>query len=54
MGNLFIRFNPEDTLDLLPGVYYYSIKLHKMTDNDEEHIDEVITIINKTKFIICD
>ena len=54
IGNVFIRFNPEDTLDLLPGVYYYSIKLHKMTDNDEEYIDEVITIINKTKFIICD
>lgn len=53
-GNLVIKFKPEDTLDLLPGVYYYSIKLHKMTDNDEEYIDEVTTVINKTKFIICD
>ena len=54
MGNLVIKLAPEDTLDLLPGVYYYSIKLHKMTDNEEDYIDEVITIINKTKFIICD
>lgn len=54
MGNLVIKLNAEDTLDLLPGVYYYSIKLHKLCDTEEEYIDEVITIIPKTKFIICD
>ena len=54
LGNLIIKFSPEDTIDLVPGVYYYSIKLHKQTDNDEDYIDEVVTIINKTKFIICD
>ena len=54
MGNLVIKLNAEDTLDLCPGVYYYSIKLHKVTDTEEDYIDEVITIINKTKFIICD
>ena len=54
MGNLIIKFLPEDTLDLVPGVYYYSIKLHKITDDEEDYIDEVVTIINKTKFIICD
>jgi hypothetical protein len=54
MGNLIITLKPEETLDLYPGVYYYAIKLHRMTDNELEHIDEVLTIINKTKFIICD
>lgn len=61
-GNLFIRLNPEDTLDLLPGKYFYSIKIH--FDHDEidlntglttgRRIDRVGTIINKTKFILCD
>ena len=54
MGNLNIVIRAEDTLDLLPGVYYYSIKLHKMKNTDEEFIDKVITVVNKTKFIIND
>lgn len=54
LGNLIITLKPEDTLDLCPGVYYYAIKLHKLTDNEEEYIDEVITVVNKTKFIIND
>jgi hypothetical protein len=53
-GIITITIDPSDTLDLYPGVYYYAIKLHRMTDNELEHIDEVLTIINKTKFIICD
>jgi hypothetical protein len=53
-GNLIITIRPEDTIDLCPGVYYYAVKLHRHTDNEEEYIDEVITIINKTKFIIND
>ena len=53
-GNLTIIIRSEDTLDLVPGVYYYSIKLHKVTDNELEYIDEVVTIINKTKFVIYD
>lgn len=54
MGNLTITLRPEETLNLLPGTYYYAIKLHKHTDDEEDYIDEVITVINKTKFIICD
>ena len=54
MGNLIITLKPEETLDLCPGVYYYAIKLHKHTDNEEDYIDEVITVVNKTKFIIND
>jgi len=54
MGNLTIAITPEDTLDLIPGVYYYSVKLHKIADTDEEYIDEVITVINKTKLVLND
>ena len=62
IGNLNITIDPIDTLDLLPGKYFYSIKLHM--DHDEldyntlaptgARIDKVVTVINKTKFIICD
>ena len=53
-GNLTIELRPEDTLDLLPGVYFYSVKLHRLKNDDEAYIDRVITIINKTKFVIND
>lgn len=53
-GNFIITIKAEDTLDLMPGVYYYAVKLHRLVDDEEDYIDEVITVINKTKFIICD
>lgn len=62
MGNLTISIKPEDTLDLMPGRYYYAVKLHmkhpeidEITGEETEKIiDKVYTVINKTKFIICD
>ena len=55
-GNFFITIEPEDTEHLLPGVYYYSIKLEVDHEHSEtrESIHKVITVINKTKFIILD
>ena len=55
-GNIFIIIEPEDTEHLLPGVYYYSVKLEVDHENGEtyESIHKVITVINKTKFIILD
>ena len=52
---LTITIKPEDTIDLIPGKYYYAIKL-KMDhlDEDGNEVNKVITIINKSKFIICD
>ena len=55
-GNIFITIEPEDTEHLLPGVYYYSVKLevdHEIGKTCES-IHKVITVINKTKFIILD
>lgn len=62
MGNLVITISPEDTLDLYPGKYFYAIKLHLDHDDIDSNtgestgkrIDRVVTVINKTKFIICD
>jgi len=53
-GHITIVLDPEDTEDLIPGVYYYSVKLHKLKNTSEEHIDKVITVIQKTKLTIID
>lgn len=47
-NNIDMNFIPEDTEHLLPGTYYYTIKLYRAAE------DLVDTIINKTKFIIMD
>lgn len=53
------EIKPEDTLDLYPGKYYYSIKL-KQNHYEEDDLGNIVkvtgvkTIINKTKFIIND
>jgi hypothetical protein len=62
LEDFVLELDPEDTLDLLPGKYFYAIKLH--LDHMEEQItdigytfkevDKVVTLINKTKFIIND
>ena len=57
-GVLNIVITPEDTLDLLPGTYYYAIKIHLNHEEFEvdsfKKIDKVNTIINKTKLFLCD
>lgn len=60
-GNLTIVLEPEDTLDLLPGTYYYSVKIHLQHENInpetnevEGYVDKVHTVINKTKLFLND
>jgi tetratricopeptide (TPR) repeat protein len=54
-GNLIIQIDPEDTLDLLPGRYFYAIKLLRdHLDEDGTEVYNVETVVDKTKFIICD
>lgn len=50
-GDFLLKILPEDTVDMLPGVYYYEIKLRKNAKTDSE---EVMTVVNKVKFIIHD
>jgi hypothetical protein len=62
LNDLVIKLEPDDTLDLLPGKYFYAVKLH--LDHPElnsltqrptgQYIDQVITLVTKTKFIIND
>ncbi len=51
-GTLLIYFTPSDTVELIPGVYWYSLKLHKI--KKDAKIDRVETIVANTKFIIND
>ena len=47
-NNLIIKLKPADTVDLLPGKYYYSIKLKQNSDNSYN----VYTLLKETEFWI--
>lgn len=49
-GNVFFRFWPKDTVCLLPGKYYYQVKLQTI-DPITKYYD-VETIVDKTLFYI--
>lgn len=49
-----IQINPEDTVDIIPGTYYYEVKASGIIDQNEERIDFATTIVQKTKFIIVE
>ena len=49
--SLRIIFKPEDTEFLLPGIYYYTVKLLRFDDSGNEIVD---TVIQKRKFILLD
>jgi hypothetical protein len=60
-GNLTAVIEPEDTLDLLPGTYYYAVKVHLQHDNIHPEtnenlgqVDKVFTAIHKTKLFLND
>lgn len=46
-GYLVINFEPDDTLELMEGTYFYQIKLLTKDAN-------IKTLVPKTKFIIVD
>lgn len=49
-GNLYVRFWPEDTVNVLPGKYYYQVKLQTV-DAATGRLDAE-TVIDKTLFFI--
>jgi hypothetical protein len=49
-----IQIDPEDTVDIIPGTYYYEVKASGVIDKNEERIDFATTIVQKTKFIIVE
>lgn len=46
-GNTLLILNPEDTLDLLVGTYYYSLKLVRKDSNNK--VEYVKTLISPTQ-----
>lgn len=50
-GMLKLVLNPEDTIELVPGVYFYQIKLLREDSDGEVIVD---TVIQKTRFNIVD
>lgn len=52
-GNLPMHFTPQDTQYLLPGKYYYQIKLQIVSPTDVNKYD-VYTIVDKTQFYILE
>lgn len=53
-GLLTIVIEPEDTLDLFPGTYYYAVKLHMNHSDAMGSVDRVSTVINRTKLFLCE
>lgn len=55
-GKLAVHFKSEDTEFLLPGVYYYELKLFRpgklLSEDPLEQEDKVDTLVRKKKFII--
>lgn len=60
MEEVTIEFKPEDTEFLLPGLYYYSVKIGRdfvdddQSDKTPQRPTQVSTLIKKTKFYIID
>lgn len=52
-GNIPMHFVPNDTQCLLPGKYYYQIKLQIVDPNDSNKYD-TYTIVDKTQFYILE
>jgi len=50
-GVFEVYLTPDDTVDLLPGIYYYSIKLLYYDEKGKECVD---TIVNKHKVVVND
>ena len=49
-GNIYIRFWPKDTVCLLPGKYYYQIKIQTFDKQTGQY--DVETVVDKTLFYI--
>ena len=50
-GDTIIEFTPEDTENVISGMYYYTVKLQRFKDETSYSVD---TVIPKRRFIIED
>ena len=55
-GEVNIKLTPNETKRLLPGIYYYTTKIHVGGSLEDLGVstepDEVCTMIERTKFIV--
>ena len=51
-GDLIIKIHPEETEYLIPGTYYYMVKLVKYSDLEKDEVDKVTTVVPATLFYI--
>ena len=49
-----LEFSTEDTENLLPGNYYYEVKLYREKDPNCHNNESVTTVVPKTKFTILE
>lgn len=49
-GNVQLHLNSEDTENLLPGLYYYMVKIYIKDEELDKYI--INTIIPSTKFLV--
>ena len=50
---IFVRFDTNDTVCLLPGKYYYQVKLERIEEDSNGDITSFInTVVDKTLFYI--
>ncbi len=52
-GNILIKFKPQDTQCVLPGKYYYQVKVQNVNPDDANDYT-VDTVIDKTLFYILE
>ena len=52
-GSILLNFRPQDTQCILPGKYYYQIKLQRFLSEDPEDY-MVDTVVDKTQFFILE
>ena len=52
-GNVVIKFKPQDTQCVLPGKYYYQVKVQRFLSDDPEDY-AVDTVVEKQQFYILE
>lgn len=49
-GDVVVKFSSEDTVNLIPGKYYYSIKVNEWNEDKQDY--DIYTIVERTQFFI--
>jgi len=51
---ILIHFYTEDTEYLVPGNYYYEIKLQRIAEHTDDGFESIDTVTPRTKFVILE